>query len=296
MNIKNKIASWKSKGKYLEIEKHNIWYLDHNPNAKDVICVLHGYPTCSYDYKDLLTQFPSHRIILHDHLGFGLSDKPSDDNYLLIEQTDRSLALYNFLGLKNVSLLAHDYGTSIATEILARDNEGLISVNLQNIILSNGSMLIELSQLRPIQKMLKHIFFGPIVAKLATQKTFIRNMKNIWSDSSTIKIEELKVLWNLLTMNGGRKVLPKITRYIDQRYENYDRWIGALKETDRMVLILWAEDDPVAVNEMANVLSGFIKHNTKVIIPNSGHYPMIETPEIFGQAIVEFLSSHKTES
>ena len=292
MNIKNEIASWKSKGKFFKLGKHSIWYLDHNPVAKDVICVLHGYPTCSFDYKDLLTQFPNHRIILHDHLGFGLSDKPIGDDYLLVHQADRALALYKFLDLKNINLFAHDYGTSIATEILARDNEGVLSINLDNVILSNGSMLIDMSQLRPIQKMLKHRFFGPIVAKLATQKTFIRNMKNIWSDASTINVEELKVLWSLLILNGGRKVLPTITSYIDQRYENYNRWVGALKETEKKVLILWAEDDPVAVIEMANVLAGFIKHNEKVIIQRSGHYPMIETPEIFGQAIVEFLSSN----
>jgi pimeloyl-ACP methyl ester carboxylesterase len=296
MNIKNEITSWKSNGKYLKIGKYSIWYLDHNPAAKDVICVLHGYPTCSFDYKHLLAHFPNYRIILHDHLGFGFSDKPSPEDYLLVDQADRALALYNFLGVKNISLFAHDYGTSIATEIIARDNEGMLSINIENVILSNGSMLIDMSQLRPIQKMLKHRFLGPIVAKLATEKTFIRNMKNIWSDASTINVEELKVLWSLLKLNGGRKVLPKITSYIDQRYENYARWIGALKETEKNILILWAEDDPVAVIEMANVLEGFIKHNKKIIIPNSGHYPMIETPEIFGQAIVEFLASNKIES
>lgn len=291
MNINTEISSWKSKGNFFEIGNNKLWYMIHNPYAIKTICVLHGYPTCSYDYKKLLNYFPEHRIILHDHIGFGLSDKPQYDKYLLKDQASRALELYKYLDLKKVTIFAHDYGTSVATEILARDNEGVLTIDIENLILSNGSMLIDMSQLRPIQKMLKSQLLGPLVARFASQNTFIRNMKNIWSNPKNIDVEELKILWSLLLLNNGRKILPQVTRYIDQRYENYERWIGALKQTEKEILILWAEDDPVAVIEMATKLESYIKNNTKVTIPNSGHYPMIETPEIFSQCILEFVNS-----
>ena len=287
--VTKSIDSWKSKGQYFDYQGHRIWYIDINNHCEKVLCILHGYPTCSYDYKHLLGRFEGWRVIVHDHLGFGLSDKPTESTYLLSEQADIALTLYENLGVKSFVLFAHDYGTSIATEILARDNSNIINSDLEKIILCNGSMLIDLSQLRPIQKMLKNKFIGPIVARLATRNTFIRNMHNIWCDSSDLNNDDLKILWQLLVSNGGRKVLPKITRYIDQRYEYYDKWIGALKETQKKVLILWAENDPVAVIEMANVLEKYIPNSQKVTIPDTGHYPMIENPNAFVQAINNFI-------
>jgi hypothetical protein len=47
---------------------------------------------------------------------------------------------------------------------------------------------------------------------------------------STINIEEFKDMWQLLISNNGRKVPPKITQYINERYKYWQRWIGALKQ------------------------------------------------------------------
>lgn len=59
------------------------------------------------------------------------------------------------IGGKKVHLLAHDYGTSVATEIIARNNNHELTIEIEKLTLCNGSMHIELSQLRTIQKLLK---------------------------------------------------------------------------------------------------------------------------------------------
>ncbi len=66
--------------------------------------------------------------MMHDYLGFGFSDKPKDASYSLIAQADRALELWTKLGLKKIILLAHNYGTSVATEIIARHNKGEIDI------------------------------------------------------------------------------------------------------------------------------------------------------------------------
>ena len=110
--------------------------------------VLHGYPTSTYDYyKVFPTLATDYRIVMHDHLGFGFSDKPRDASYSLIHQADRALELWKNLGLKKVTLFAHDYGTSVATEIIARHNAGEVEIEIEKLILCNGSIHIELSQL-----------------------------------------------------------------------------------------------------------------------------------------------------
>ena len=99
------------------------------------------------------------------------------------------------LALQNITLLAHDYGTSVATEIIARHNQNQLNINIEKLILSNGSMHIELAKLRTIQRLLKNKITGKWVAKLANQAVFNRNIRNIYFDASKISQEELNEMW-----------------------------------------------------------------------------------------------------
>ena len=60
-------------------------------------------------------------------------------------------------------------------------------------------------------------------------------------------MNELMALWQMGSSGNGRKVLPKITQYLRERYTYWHRWIGALEQLDLPSHILWAQDDPVAV-------------------------------------------------
>ena len=112
------IEKWESLGKYISIRNHKIFAIDTGGDSEALV-VLHGYPSASIDYYKILELWKSDfRVIIHDHLGFGLSDKPRDYSYSLIEQADFALQLWQKLGVQKAHLLAHDYGTSVATEII----------------------------------------------------------------------------------------------------------------------------------------------------------------------------------
>jgi len=211
------INKWKSLGTFHTILGKQVFVIDKG-NATKTMVVLHGYPTSSYDYWMVINRLSeNYRVIIHDHIGFGFSDKPLDYSYSLIEQAEVALALWKSLHLKEVTILAHDYGTSVATEILARSQNSHISLHINNLILCNGSIHIELSQLCFIQKLFKNKTFGPIVARLASEQTFVCNMKNIWYDKSKVHIDDFKGMWQLIISGNGRKVLPRITQYIPER-------------------------------------------------------------------------------
>jgi len=93
----------------------------------------------------------------------------------------------------------------------------------------------------------------------------------------------------LLVCGNGRRVLPQVTGYIDQRYANYDRWIGALEITELPIHVLWAQNDPVAVVAMADKLESIILNCTKCILYNCGHYPMIEKPIEWANKLLDFI-------
>ena len=278
---------WKSKGEFITVNDRKLFVIDTSSffSSEDKIptetmVILHGYPTSSYDYYKVLPELSKHyRVIIHDHLGFGFSDKPLDYSYSLLDQADLALQLWQLLGVKKVHLLAHDYGTSVATEIIARNNNNELTIEIENLTLCNGSMHIELSQLRTIQKLLKNKWLGKYVAKLTTYAIFSKNLRNVYFDKTKVSNNELKDIWMQLEYNEGRKVIHKLSQYINERYTYWNRWIGALKETNLQTNIVWAKNDPVAVPAIARLIATEISNNKLFWIENTGHFPMLENPD-----------------
>ncbi|NWT84157.1 MEST protein, partial [Lanius ludovicianus] len=118
------LRSWKSSGSFFTYKDLNIFYRDSSGavGSSDVVVLLHGFPTSSYDWSKIwegLTQ-RFHRVIALDFLGFGFSDKPRPHGYSIFEQATIVEGLLRHLGLRHqrINLLSHDYGDTVAQELL----------------------------------------------------------------------------------------------------------------------------------------------------------------------------------
>jgi pimeloyl-ACP methyl ester carboxylesterase len=285
---------WKNKGELLTVLGRTIFVIDTAIKSnstelkKETLVLLHGYPTSSYDYYKVLPQLSKkYRVIIHDQLGYGFSDKPLDYSYSLVEQADVALQLWKQLGIKKVTLLAHDYGTSVCTEILARHHMQQIELQIDQLMLCNGSMHIELSQLRTIQKLLKNKYTGKWVAKLTSYSIFSKNLRNVYFDKTKATEREFVEIWKQLEHNNGRNVIHLLSSYMVERFTFWHRWIGALKETQIPTKIIWARNDPVAVAAIAELLTTEIPNNKLYWIDNCGHFPMLESPNKWVELVLK---------
>ncbi len=280
---------WARWGSYHAVGGHRLFVVDTGGD-KPALVVLHGYPTSSHDYHLVLPKLAErHRVIIHDHLGFGLSDKPADYSYSLIEQTDQALALWQTLGVRSAHVVAHDYGTSIATELIARRNEGREPIALTSMTLSNGSIHIELARLRFIQKLLRNKLTGPIVARLSSRRVFRSNMRQLWADPSLLGEADINLMWALLTRGEGKKRLHAITQYLRDRVRYWDRWVGALKACDLPTHVLWGNEDPITGGDVARLHHAEIPNSALTLLDGVGHYPMLEAPVRWADALVDHL-------
>lgn len=88
-------------------------YVDEGAGAP--VVMLHGNPTWSFLYRALIRQLaPACRCVAPDYIGFGRSDKPADAAYGPAAQAARVEALITRLGLRELTLVAHDWGGPIA--------------------------------------------------------------------------------------------------------------------------------------------------------------------------------------
>lgn len=289
------INDWTARGTQHTVLGHSLFVVDTDPGAgrateRPTLVILHGYPTTSHDYHRVLDDLAAdHRVIVHDHLGFGLSDKPRDYSYSLIEQADIALLLWRRLGVRSAHLFAHDYGTSVATELLARWNLGFRPVELESITLCNGSMHVELAKLRVIQKLLRNRTLGPWVARLSSRRVFNRTMRRLWHDPDTLPQADLDTMWELLIRSDGRAVLPKISQYLRERVLYWHRWMGALQQSQLPLGFLWGAEDPIVGADIAELHHAEAPGSRLVVLDEVGHYPMLEAPRRWTEGLLSLL-------
>ena len=142
-------------------------YVQRRAGDGPLLLLLHGFPSSSYDWRELLELRRGAAALVFDCLGFGLSEKPSDHVYSLAWQADAAEELVERAGSPPVFIVAHDMGTSVATELMARDLLGELRMKVAGALLFNGSMLLHLARPTLGQKLLRSPA-GPLVARLTT--------------------------------------------------------------------------------------------------------------------------------
>jgi len=108
-------------------------YLDEGPRGDEAVLMLHGNPTWSFFYRDLVREVsPSMRCIVPDHVGMGLSEKPADYSYRLATRIADVEALVVSLGLKEIHLVVHDWGGAIGFGLATRHPELIGRITILN--------------------------------------------------------------------------------------------------------------------------------------------------------------------
>lgn len=113
-------------------------FVDTGPADGPVVLLLHGQPTWSYLYRHVIGVLTGAglRVIAPDHIGFGRSDKPTDPtDYTFERHVEWLRALVVGLGLRDVTLVAQDWGGPIGLSVLARETERFAGVVAANTIL-----------------------------------------------------------------------------------------------------------------------------------------------------------------
>jgi len=99
-------------------------FLDEGPRTDSAVLMLHGNPTWSFYYRDLVRALaPTRRCLVPDHVGMGLSEKPENYDYSLATRTADVEALIDRLGVKHIDLVVHDWGGAIGCGVAGRRPE-----------------------------------------------------------------------------------------------------------------------------------------------------------------------------
>jgi pimeloyl-ACP methyl ester carboxylesterase len=285
-----RVEAWRSRGEAEFFRGHSIHVYrqsgDGSVSGPVPLLFLHGFPSSSYDWKPLLKEIPGREVLAFDCLGFGLSDKPRDHVYSLHWQADlaEELVSRHFPG-QPVFLVGHDMGTSVATELLARDIEGKLGFELSGAMLFNGSIVLNRASLTGSQKLLRSPL-GPVFTRLSNYRFFRKAFGKVFSPSHPLSEDEAADQWSLICHNGGRSMGHKLIHYLSEREKLTDRWHGAIRDWPGNLSLAWGELDPVATTSVLDALIELRPGVPVERLPDLGHYPQIESPGAIAAALI----------
>ena len=292
------IKDWTKGGYFTEFSGHKVFVHASGPKGKEGVLVVHGYPGSSWDWSGVVGPVSEKtRIVVPDMIGFGQSDTPLTgtfkDNFSLLKQADLYEAVAAKEGLETVILVAHDMGQTVGLELMARQEEGKLPFRIKHAILLNGSTLVDMVELTPGQK--KSLKMpDKALAKAAPREEWHKDLAPSYGKKMHGSKDKLDMALDCqvaqIYANDGGRVMSNIVRYLLERKEFYNRWVGTLANFDSAPLtVYWGKDDPVAVLPMADRIKAWRPYTTLYKLDGIGHWPSIEAPDVIAEGIIHRL-------
>lgn len=174
----------------------------------------------------------------------------------------------------------------MAQELLARHAEGR-EPDLLSVTLLNGGLFPETHRPTAMQKLLLSPL-GPVAARLGSESGFNNSFSLVFGAHTKPTAENLKNFWTLVTHNRGHRQLHRLIRYIEERREHRERWVGALQNTTVPLRLINGPDDPVSGAHMVARYRELVPRPDVVSLPGIGHYPQVEAPQQVLEAFLAF--------
>lgn len=271
---------WQSRGKLEAVLGHSIFVLDEGDSSLPTIVLLHGFPTSSWDWQPIWSELAkNYRLIALDMLGFGFSDKPNSRTYTIHGQADIVEALVKTKGLTNFHVLAHDYGDTVAQELLARQLEGAGSGTWLSCCLLNGGLFPETHRALLTQKLLLSPL-GKFLNRLTGYSKFSKNFSSVFGPQSKPLEQDLENFWWLINVNNGKHIFHNLITYMRDRIEHRERWVSALQKSTIPLAVINGSVDPVSGAHMvARYKELHCRLDYLAQLSVIGHYPQVEAPK-----------------
>lgn len=286
------LDAWRAAGRAYTYRGHPGFVRVSGPaGAEPALLCIHGFPTASWDWHALWDGLTSRFacVIAPDMLGFGFSAKPRGYAYRLTDQAELHETLLAELGVRRVHLLAHDYGDSVAQELLARhiDRRG-DGLALLSVCLLNGGLFPEAHRPTLVQRLVASPL-GPLAQRFVTEASFGRSLSAVFGAHTKPDAAQLRAFWALVSAEGGTAIAHDLLAYIAERRVHRERWVQALAASPVPVRVIDGADDPVSGRHMVERYRALVPAPDTVLLEGIGHYPQVEAP---GAVLEAFLAFH----
>lgn len=276
------IYEWSAKHKPIYLLNQRVSFIDTSV-GENVILVIHGFGTSSYDYHKVIDELKlTYRMVIPDLVGFGLSSKPINYYFSIIEQAQILLKLLESLNIKEVSVIAQGFGASVLCELMnSLKSSHFTNLKFHKIWLLNFSLSVELSPNIESQELIVKYINSTFLKISSSFEIFKKYIRKSFYNGQNISDEELNTSWELLKYDNGLKTLQFIDYWIIEIQQSSNRWLEAIKNSPSTKYVIWGIDDSSGDTKTLESIQSFLNTENSYLIEKCGYLPMLENPEAF---------------
>jgi pimeloyl-ACP methyl ester carboxylesterase len=273
---------------FANVDNHKIFYREAGDPSLPTIILLHGFPTSSFMFRDLIPLLAGKfHVVAPDYIGFGQSDAPSVDEftYSFDSLTDHVTGLIDQLGLKSYVLYMQDYGGPVGFRIFTRRPDAA-----KGFVIQNANAYIE-----GVGDLPKQVFLPLWEKRDAVSEAGARGFLQAGTtqfqytvgakDPAAISPDNWTHDQALLYRPGTDAYQLDLLEDYKTNVALYDSWHAAFREYQPKTLIVWGKNDPFFVAAGANAYLTDLPQ-AKLVWLDAGHFVLDENAAAVAAEII----------
>ncbi|WNM58912.1 alpha/beta hydrolase [Candidatus Nitrospira allomarina] len=289
-----KAVNYPTLHKTVEVDGLNIFYREAGPKNGPVILLLHGFPTSSHMFRNLIPQLSDRfHVLAPDYPGFGNSSMPTVDEFTYTFD-NLAIVIEKFIkkvGLKSYSLYLMDYGAPVGFRLAVNHPE-----RIESLIIQNGNAYEE--GLREFWKPFRAYWEDRTTENAVALEAFLNLSATKWQythgvrDPEAISPDNWLVDQYLLDRTGNRDIQLQLFYSYGSNLPHYPQWQAYLRKYQPATLIVWGEHDKIFPAEGAYPYKRDLQ-NLEFHLLNTGHFALEEDGMVIAAHIRRFLDTRK---
>jgi pimeloyl-ACP methyl ester carboxylesterase len=269
-----------------------IFYREAGSKTSPTIVLLHGFPSSSHMFRDLIPQL-AHKfhVIAPDYIGFGYSDAPDTRTF---DYTFDNLAahieelLFGVLGLQKLSVYVQDYGAPVGYRIASKHPDAI-----EGIVVQNGNAYAEgigaaFDPMKPFWANRNPETEKPVRELLKKEMTIFQYTHGV-KDVSRISPDSYTADQLFLDRPGNDIIQLNLLHNYQSNLPLYDGWHEFFRDKQPRTLIVWGKNDPFFTVEGAQAYLRDIP-KAELHLLDTGHFALEDSCEFIAQQIVKFFA------
>ncbi len=281
--------------KTIDIDGVEIFYREAGPKDAPTILLLHGFPTSSHMFRNLITSLSDqYHLVAPDYPGFGNRAQPSMEDFdytfdNLANVTEKFVAA---IGVKKYSVYLMDYGAPIGFRLATKHPEQVTA-----LIIQNGNAYTE--GLREFWDPIRTYWNDRTAANAEPLTGFISPEGVKWQYTHGVRNENTisPDNWNVDLRHLTREGNPSIQLALFYDYQNnvphYPEWQAYFRQHQPPTLIVWGKNDYIFPADGAYPYKRDLK-NLEFHLLDTGHFALEEDGQVIADAMRKFLDKNVT--
>jgi pimeloyl-ACP methyl ester carboxylesterase len=277
---------------YASVRGLRIFYREAGAKTSPTIVLLHGFPSSSHMFRDLIPQLAGKfRVIAPDYPGFGYSDAPDAGQF---DYTFDNLAahveelLFGALGLKKFSIYVQDYGAPVGYRIASKHQDAI-----EGIVVQNGNAYAEgigegFDAMKPFWANRNAETEKPVRELLKKETTVFQYTHGV-KDATQISPDAWTVDQLFLDRPGNDAIQLSLLHNYQSNLARYDGWHQFFRNKQPKTLIVWGKNDPFFTVAGAQAYLRDIP-KAELHLLDTGHFALEDSCAFISQQIVRFFA------